>query len=102
MIDLVKKAMLTGIGMISLTKDKVDEIAKDFIDKGKMSEQEGEKLVQELMEKSDESKEELKKQIETMVNKAMGKMDIASKSDIDHIKQELADIKRKISEQESV
>ena len=100
MIDLVKKAMLTGIGMVSLTKEKIDEVARDFVEKGRMSEQEGKKLVSELMEKSEESKEELKKQIETMINSAMEKMDIASKSDMDEVKRELSEIKSNITKRE--
>lgn len=100
MIELVKKTMLTGLGVVSLTKEKVEEIAKDFVEKGKMSEQEGSKFVQELMEKSEESKEELKKQIDSMITKTMTKMDIATKSDLEKIREELEEIKSKIPEKE--
>jgi polyhydroxyalkanoate synthesis regulator phasin len=98
MIELVKKAMFTGIGMMSLTKDKVEEVAQDFIEKGKMSKQEGEKFVSDLLKSSEESKQDLKKQVEESVSGMMGKMDIASKSDVAALREELAEIKAKLED----
>ncbi len=34
MIDLIKKAVLTGMGVASLTKEKIDEFSRELIDKG--------------------------------------------------------------------
>jgi polyhydroxyalkanoate synthesis regulator phasin len=96
MIDLVKKVMFTGIGVLSLSKDKVEEVVREYIDKGKLSEQEGEKLVAELLKKSEESRAELKKQIEEQVQAVLKKMDCVSKSDLAELKAELLEIKAKV------
>ena len=64
MIELVKKTLLTGVGVAALTKEKIEEIAKDFVEKGKMTEQEGRTLVDDLVLRSEESRVELQKQIE--------------------------------------
>lgn len=101
MIDLIKKAMFTGIGMLSLSKDKVEEIARDFMDKGKLSEKEGERLVDDLLKKSEESRQELKKQIEEQVQALLEKMDLASKKDLAAIRTELDDIKSKLDAMEN-
>ncbi|NNK93576.1 MAG: hypothetical protein HKP41_04410 [Desulfobacterales bacterium] len=100
MIDLLKKTMFTGIGILSLTKDKVEEIVKEFVEKGKLSEQEGKNLVEEMLERSEASKEELKKQTEAVVQSTLAKMDIASKADIQELRDELAEIKTKLSSKE--
>ncbi|MCB2214650.1 phasin family protein [Desulfofustis glycolicus] len=96
MFDFVKKAMFTGIGVLSLSKEKIEEVARDLIDKGKLSEQEGEKLVAELLKKSEESRAELKKQIEEQVQAVLQKMDCASKSDLAELRTELLEIKAKL------
>ncbi len=101
MIDLVKKAMFTGIGILSLTKDKVEEVARDFIDKGKLSEQEGEKLVDELLKKSEESREDLKKRIDEQIQAMLDKMDLVSKNDLATIRAELAEIKARLDAQQN-
>ncbi len=93
MIDLVKKAMFTGIGVMSLTKEKIEDIAGEFVAKGKLSEQEGKKLVNDLLERSEESKGELKKQIEAVVKSTVAKMDIATKSDMEALKSDLAGLR---------
>ena len=59
MIDLIKKALFTGIGFAAITKDKVEEVAQGFGEQGKMSKKEGEKLVDDILERSKESQEEL-------------------------------------------
>jgi polyhydroxyalkanoate synthesis regulator phasin len=100
MIDLVKKAMFTGIGVMSLTKEKVEEIAGEFVAKGKLSEQEGKNLVNDLLERSEESKGEVKKQIEAVVKSTLVKMDIATKTDIDALKSDLAGLRDSLQDKE--
>lgn len=97
MIDVIKKAVLTGIGLASLTKDKIEELAKELIDKGKMSEQEGEKLVQEMLSRAEESRQTMKNQTETLVQKTIDKMHLARMEDIDLLKREIETLRAEIS-----
>jgi len=71
-------------------------VAQEFVEKGKMSKQEGEKFVGDLLKRSEESKQDLKKQVEKSVNSLVGKMDLAKKSDIAALRKELAKIKAKL------
>jgi polyhydroxyalkanoate synthesis regulator phasin len=89
MIDLIKKAMFTGIGIASLTKDKIEEIAKDFAEKGKLSEQEGKKFVDELLMRSDESKEAIRQQVDERIQVALQKMNIARSSEVEELKAQI-------------
>lgn len=97
MIDVIKKAVLTGIGIASLTKDKIEDLAKDLVDKGKMSEQEGEKLVQEMLSRAEESRQTMKKQTETLVQNTIDKMHLARMEDIDLLKKEIELLREEIS-----
>lgn len=97
MIDLIKKAMFTGIGVASLTKEKIEDVAQEFVEKGKLTESEGKKLVDELVVKSEESKEDVKKQVEELVNSSLEKMNIAKSSDIDELKSEIQALKEQIA-----
>lgn len=97
MIDLIKKAVLTGIGVASLTKDKIEDLAKELIDKGKMSEQEGEKLVQEMLSRAEESRETMKSQTESLVKNTITKMQLARVEDIELLKGEIERLRDEIS-----
>lgn len=92
MIELVKKALLTGVGVAALTKDKIEEVARDFVEKGKLTEQEGKALVEDLVARSDESRAELQRQIEAKVNSVLEKMDLARKSDLDALRDEIQEL----------
>ncbi len=100
MIDLVKKTLLTGVGLASLTREKVEDVAKAFVEKGKMTEQEGRELVDELLLRSEESREDLKKQIEERVQSALQKMNLARQSEVDALKEELTEMREKLNSAE--
>lgn len=100
MIDLVKKTLLTGLGVASLTKEKIEEVANAFVEKGKLSEQEGRTLVDELLTRSEESREELKKQIEERIQAALEKMDLAKKSELEALKLEMEELRQSVTKRE--
>ncbi|MGB3224774.1 MAG: hypothetical protein WBB23_18365 [Desulforhopalus sp.] len=89
MIELIKKAVLTGVGIASLTKDKIEDLAKELVVKGKMSEQEGEKLVQEILDRAEESRTNINNQTEKIVRKTIAKMQLASREDIENLQAEV-------------
>lgn len=53
MFDLIKKTLLTGVGLAVMTKDKVEELGKDLASQAKMSEHEGKEFVDHLLKQSD-------------------------------------------------
>ena len=97
MIDLIKKAILTGVGIAALTKDKVEDLAKELIDKGKISEQEGEKLVKEMLNRAEESRETLKSQTESLVKSSIAKMHLARIEDLEQLKAEVEQMRAEIA-----
>ena len=97
MIELVKKVLLTGVGVAALTKDKIEEVAKDFVEKGKMTEKEGKAFVDDLVTRSEESRAELQKQIESRVQNVLEKMDLAKKSEVDALKLEIEKLREELN-----
>lgn len=95
MFDLIKKTMLTGIGLAAITKDKAEELAKELIKKGELSEKEGKELVDELLKKSEQAGKDLDTKIEGLVQKALGKMDLASKKDISQLAAKIEHLEKK-------
>ncbi|HSL40054.1 MAG TPA: hypothetical protein VK857_06760 [Desulforhopalus sp.] len=96
MIDLLKKTILTGLGVASLTRDKIEQLGRELSDKGKMTEQEGEKFVEEMLKLAEESRASLQKQTEKVVESALAKMHLARAADMDELKQEIAALRAEI------
>ena len=100
MSEILKKMMLTGIGLAAVSKDKLDEIIKDLIAKGSMTEQEGRKYVEEMADYAEKAKVELEKQVNGYVEKAIERMDLARKRDIEELQTAVLDIQKKLETQE--
>lgn len=101
MIELIKKAVLTGVGIASLTKDKIEDLAKELVVKGKMSEQEGEKLIQEILNRAEESRTTINNQTENLVRKTITKMQLARSEDIELLKAEVEKLREEIASLQS-
>lgn len=96
MFETIKKVAFTGMGVAALTREKVEELAKDLIAKGKLSEQEGEKFVQEMVSRAEESKVALKEQTEKIVTTTLSKVPLAKESDILELKSEIEKLRNEI------
>lgn len=53
MKELLKNMLYTGVGAAFLTRDKVDEIRKELVERGKLTKEEGKEFVDDLIKKSD-------------------------------------------------
>ena len=67
MFELIKKTMLAGVGLAAVTKDKVEELARELTEKGEMSEKEGRELIDELLKKSEQARKDLETKVEDTV-----------------------------------
>jgi len=77
MSDLISRALLSGLGLASLTKDAIKKTAEDLVDSSKLSEEEGRKLVEDLQRRSTQAQKALEKKIESSVHKVLKKLNLA-------------------------
>ena len=95
MFDIIKKTMLTGVGLAAMTRDKIEELAKELTEKGEVTEKEGRELVDEMVKKSEKAKKDLETKMEGIVEKVLGKMNLATKEDINKIEKRLKHLEKK-------
>jgi polyhydroxyalkanoate synthesis regulator phasin len=101
MLDLMKKAIFTGLGLAFMTKEKIEEFSKELVEKGKLSETEGKDFIDELREKSEEAREKLQEQIQNGVNHTLKKMNIATRDDISRLEKRLSKLATSIKAKKS-
>jgi polyhydroxyalkanoate synthesis regulator phasin len=97
MMDLFKKAMLTGVGMALVAKDEVEEMAKEFEEKLNMSEKDGRKFLQDLQKKYDEAQDKLEQRVEKSVKEFMKKADVVTGDELKALKKEIRELKKAVS-----
>jgi poly(hydroxyalkanoate) granule-associated protein len=92
-MDFVKKSMLIGVGLATLTREKVEQTINELIEKGEMSEKEGKDAVDDLMKKSKEVTKGLTEKVEKTVTDTLNKLNIPTRK-------EFAELKEKIKQME--
>lgn len=91
MKEMLKNILYAGIGAAFLTKEKIEELKSELIEKGKMSQEEGKQFVDELLRKSEKAKDQLELWINKRVEDRIDQFNLATKD-------EVAELRRKIEE----
>jgi len=99
MLELVKRTMLTGIGLALVAKDELVDLAKDVEKKMEMSETDGKKFLDEVRQKYDEAQDKLEDRVEQTVKEILKKMDVVTGDEIKGLKKEIRDLKKAISKE---
>jgi len=81
MEDTLKKILNASIGMAIIARNKVNEIINELVEKGKMSQAEGEKFINDLKSETEKSRKTAEEEIRKIIAKVLEKMDIPTKED---------------------
>ena len=68
-----------------MTRDKVEQFAREISEDSKLSEEEGKKLVEEMVRQSDEARVNMEKEVRGLVKKTMEKLNIPSRTEIQNL-----------------
>ncbi len=98
MMESVKKALLTGIGLAAMSKEKIEEWAKNFAQEAKMAEEEGKKFVDEILKQADEAKRNAEDQVMKFTKNALERMGLTTKDEVEALKRRLEELEKKLKE----
>lgn len=89
MFDLTKKILYLGLGTLTFTKEKAEQVVNELIKKGEVKQEEAANLVDDLVKRGQKEKENLKEIINHEVTKILAEMNIATKVDIKHLEDKI-------------
>jgi polyhydroxyalkanoate synthesis regulator phasin len=101
MIDLLKNTMFLGLGLASLTKEKIEEVAKELIKKGQLSEKEGKDFIEDLSKRSKEAGKEIKGKIEKGAADALKKMNLASRDELEELEKRIKKLEKELKKEKA-
>lgn len=96
--DIFKRAALMGIGIMSLTEEKLKELVKELETKGEVGEKEGKKLLKDLMARADKGKKIVEENIKKGIKDYLAKVNIANKEDLIKIEKRVNGLEKKVKE----
>ena len=83
MIELLKKTMLTGVGLTLMTKDKVEELARDIAHTAELSADKGQEFVKEAVERAEKGRHDLEQTVQSLVTARLKDLNVPTRDEID-------------------
>ena len=99
-MSILKDLVNLGLGAVVMTKEKAEEVAKELVKKGEVSQDEGKKLIDDLIKKGEESKKEIEDTIEKNVKNLIEKIDMPTRQEMNSLKSEIKQLKETLSKKE--
>lgn len=97
MEDTFKKMLYTGIGFLSLAKTKTQEVINDLIDRGKLSQDEGERIMKDFKKESATSRDAMEREMRGWMENALDRMEIAKKKKLKELEKELVELQKRVT-----
>lgn len=102
MLDIIKKSIYLGLGAATVTKEKVEKLVDELIEKGQLSKEQKNSAVQEIINNLEEKEEKLNQQVKKEILKTIEEVGLPTKKDIDELNKRLKALEKKLSERENI
>jgi polyhydroxyalkanoate synthesis regulator phasin len=96
MLEMIRKSLLATLGAAVVTKEKVEEATRSWVDEGKISRSEAERLAEDLVESGQHQWQEIQTRVSEMVRKGLDTLDIGSKKEFRDLQARVADLERRL------
>lgn len=97
MEDLFKKFLYTGVGLVSHNAELLQKNLNELIEKGKLTEEEGRKVVDDLVDDTNHKKEEFEDKLRGMVDSILKKVDLPSREELSSLKSRIAELEEELA-----
>lgn len=94
--DLFKNMVFACLGIQELMK----EFLGDLVRRGRMSESEAAKIINEFIQKSDSAKESFKENLKEMINNTIQGLNLSTKQDIEELKSIINELSLRVTKLE--
>ena len=98
---LARKVLLAGVGAVALTQEEVEKVINRLVERGEIAEQDGKKLMSEVMSKRKKEAKKAEDEMDKRINEIMGRMNVPTKSDIDALSAKITALTKKVDELKS-
>jgi len=98
MAGLIEKSLLLGLGVLTLTRDKVVQFVNKMVEEGEVKAEEAPSIVDRLVARGEEDREALRKLVREELEKMRLNVPLASRREIEELGQKIDELTAKIEE----
>lgn len=85
-MDMIKNFIYAGVGLATTTTEKAKETINDLVEKGKISDTEGKKIMDDFFKSTENTKEEFETKWKKLNDTLTSKFDFISNKDTEEVK----------------
>ncbi len=90
MESIFRRLLNAGIGVASKTTRFAEDVINDLIDKGKISEEEGKKIIEDLEHEGEEQRKIFEDEMNSYIEKALQKMNVPSREEFRRLEERIS------------
>lgn len=95
MESLLGKFLLSGLGVLVLTEEKIEKFIEELTEEGEITQKGKKELLTEIIEKGEEKKKEIEGKIREKVENILSQMNVATKNDIQKLEKRIEALEKK-------
>jgi polyhydroxyalkanoate synthesis regulator phasin len=97
MFETLDKLMLAGLGAMSMTKERAEQIFDEYVEKGRATRDQKPGFVRDLLDQAERARRDMEKMIAEQVRKAIDQTNLATKDDVICLSEKLDQISLQVS-----
>ena len=92
MFEPLDKLLLAGLGALSMTRERAEKIFDEYVHRGQAEKASRSGFVKELLQTAEKTRKDLEEVISERVREAVGKLNLASREDIERVENKLDEL----------
>lgn len=96
MEDLFKKIVYTSVGLVAFTVEKLNESVDRLVKENKLTQEEGQKIVDDFLKNTEAKKDEFEAQLKTIAEKVVKGFNFAPSTEMEDLKARLESLEEKM------
>lgn len=96
MFEVFERGFLATVGMLSLSKEKTQEMVDELVRRGELNRDEGKQLVEKMVKRGQEEQDSLRKIVRQEVHIVLKDLDLPGQKDIQVLNEKLDTLLRKL------
>ena len=93
-----RKVLLAAMGAVALAQEELEAFVAKLVERGELAEQDGKKLVGEMMEKRKKETKKAEDEMDKRLTVLLERMNVPSKGDIDALSSKITALTKKVDE----
>jgi polyhydroxyalkanoate synthesis regulator phasin len=96
MEETLKKLVYAGVGLAAQATEKFESAVNDLVKKGKLSDKEGKKIVDDFFKKTEQKKEEFEEKFKSTTEEIVSRFNYAKQADVEALAKRVAKLEKEL------